>query len=137
MPVLGIHPSDVLNRWPLIKPMLERVREKVPELPDMDYTLHQLLTGVQHCYVVVDDEENHDEFRAVFTLSIDDQSQIICQYCAGEGLEEWAPEVQEMLEKTARANGSKVIRLVGRAGWWAVLKKLGYTNKLVVFTKVI
>jgi hypothetical protein len=125
--LLCVNPADVQKTWPLARDLIRAAIERT-ELSDFEYIEKEVLAGNHLLWLAISD---HVEAAATTHLS-----RGVCTLvaCSGHERERWLP-LFARIEKYAKAEGCKVMRIFGRKGWQRVLD--GYQVEHVVLEKVL
>jgi hypothetical protein len=123
--LLCVNPVDVQKTWPLAKDMIRAAIERT-NLSEFEDVEKDVLEGRQLLWLAISD---HVEAAATTQLSPG-----VCTLvaCSGHQRERWLP-LFNRIEKYAKAEGCKTMRLYGRKGWERVLD--GYRVEHVVLEK--
>lgn len=125
--LICVSPFDVAKTWPLAKDMIRAAIERTG-LSEFADTEKDVLEGRQLLWLAISD---HVEAAATTQLSPG-----VCTLvaCSGHQRERWLP-LFARIEKYAKAEGCKTMRLYGRKGWERVLS--GYRVEHVILEKTL
>jgi len=125
--LLCVNPADVHKTWPLARDLIRAAIERT-DLSDFADIEKDVLSGDQLLWLAIS-----DRIEAAATTHL---SRNVCTLmaCAGHGRERWLP-LFERIEKYAKDEGCKTMRIFGRRGWERVLG--GYHVEHVVLEKVL
>lgn len=120
-----IAPDHIFDFWPHARPIIKAAIDRT-ELSSFDDLEQQVLEGDQLLWLAWSD---HIEAAATTHLSNN-----VCTLtaCSGYNRNRWLPLFAE-IEKYAKAEGCKKMRLFGRKGWERVLD--GYRVEHVILEK--
>jgi hypothetical protein len=129
--LICVAPSEVNQMWPYAGGMIRSAIERTG-LSDFEDIEKSVLAGDQLLWIAVSD---HIEAAATTQLvKIAGCKVCILVACAGHQRERWLPLFAE-LEKYAKDEGCKIMRLYGRKGWERALD--GYHVEHVVMEKAL
>lgn len=123
--LLCVSPHDVLKVWPLASGLIRAAIERT-ELGDFESIEKDVLAGDQLLWLAISD---HIEAAATTHLS---RNVCTLTACSGHQRERWLPLFAK-IEKYAKDEGCRAMRLIGRRGWERVLE--GYRCEFVVLEK--
>ena len=111
-----LEPTEVLQQWEDIRPLIHRVNEKSYGLYTTEDILYELLEANFQLWTIT----KGAKLRAVFITVVTDYPQKrVCDvmWLAGEGIHEWLNEALAALESWARTLGCDLLRPTGRKAW--------------------
>ena len=123
--LLCVNPHDIEKTWPLAKDLIRAAIERTG-LSDFADIEKSVLAGDQLLWLAISD---HIEAAAT-TRKADNICTIVS--CSGHQRERWLP-LFATIEKYAKDEGCKAIRIYGRKGWERVLD--GYRAEYVILEK--
>lgn len=121
------NPATVSESWPLARGLIRSAIERT-DLSDFEDIEHDVLAGDLLLWLAISD---HVEAAALTR-----KSRNICTLvaCAGHQRERWLP-LFSRIEKYAKDEGCKSVRIYGRSGWQRVLS--GYRVEHVILEKAL
>lgn len=129
--LICVDPADVHEVWPLARHLIKAAIEKT-DLSDFEISEKQVLAGDQLLWLALSD---HVEAAATTHLiKAIGRPVLVITACSGAHRERWLP-LFARIEKYARDEGCKSIRIYGRKGWERVLT--GYRPEHVVLEKAL
>lgn len=123
-----VDPDLIETFWPYYRDWVKRAIDKVG-LADLKLLEQNLMEGKSLLWLAYDGREVH----AVATTDLYADHCTISA-CSGQHLKHFLPLIKD-LERYARKEGKKSIRVEGRRGWERVLKD--YRRRAVVLEKVL
>jgi hypothetical protein len=123
--LLCVNPADVQTVWPLARDMICTAIERT-KLSDFADIEKDVLSGDQLLWLAIS-----DRIEAAATTHL---SRNVCTLtaCSGHQRERWLPLFAQ-IEKYAKDEGCKTMRIYGRRGWERVLD--GYKSEHVILEK--
>lgn len=118
--MLVLVPPDLIGGlWPHVAPLLQIVFDKAPADATMESLRSDLLRGDQRLWIVIRDARI---IAAATTEIRTAPSGNVCQIttCVGDNMANWRKFLPEM-ERYAKTQGCRVMRVEGRRGWRRVL----------------
>jgi hypothetical protein len=116
--LLCVDPKDVHQIWPQAKELIRKAIEKT-DLSDFRDIEYDVLSGDQLLWLAISD---HVEAAATTHLiKTKDKPVLVVTACAGENKDRWLP-LKARVERYAKEEGAKCVRLYGRKGWERELK---------------
>lgn len=130
--LLCVDPRQVEHYWPHVEPLLRPAIENVG-LNNFEDIEEAILIGCGLVWIAWDGEKIA---AAASTTLQRIGSDLICVLtaCGGKGMNDWLPLIAG-IEKYARNEGCKALRIFGREGWQRVLD--GYEKSAVVLEKAL
>jgi hypothetical protein len=128
--LLCVDPKQVGHFWPHVEPLLRPAIEDVG-LNNFEDIEESILIGCGLVWIAWDGEKI---CAAASTTLQRIGSDIICVLtaCGGKDMQQWLPLIAG-IEKYARAEGCKALRIFGREGWLRALD--GYQKRAIVIDK--
>ena len=125
--LLCVSPDDIKEVWPLASGLIRAAIERT-DLSAFEDVEKDVLAGDQLLWLAISD---HVEAAATTQLS-----RGICTLvaCSGHHRERWLP-LFARIEKYAKDEGCKAMRIYGRPGWERVLD--GYRREYVILEKAL
>jgi hypothetical protein len=125
--LLCVNPTDVQKVWPLARDLILAAIERT-DLSDFADIEKDVLAGDQLLWLAIS-----DRVEAAATTHL---SRNICTLtaCSGHQRERWLP-LFARIEKYAKDEGCKAMRIYGRRGWERVLD--GYRVEHVILEKAL
>lgn len=124
-----VNPADVHLIWPQAKGLIRAAIEKT-DLSDFSDVEYDVLSGDQLLWLAISD---HIEAAATTHLiKTRGRPVLIVTACSGAQRERWLPLFAK-IEKYAKDEGCKCVRLYGRKGWERVLN--GYRVEHVILER--
>jgi hypothetical protein len=128
--LVPVDPSLMASVWPHTRVMVLRAMSGADE-GSFERTERELFAGLQQLWLVWNGTAI--EAIAVTQLTkINEKKICVIVACSGEGVNEWVPLIAG-LEKFAKIEGCKAMRIYGRKGWERLLRD--YKAKYVVMDK--
>ena len=125
--LLCVNPHDVQKVWPLASGLIRAAIERT-ELSDFEDIERDVLAGNQLLWLAISD---HVEAAATTHLS---RGVCTLTACSGHQRERWLP-LFVRIEKYAKDEGCRAMRIYGRPGWERVLD--GYRREYVILEKAL
>jgi hypothetical protein len=123
--LICVAPDEVSKVWPYAGPMIRSAIERT-ELGDFEPLEREVLAGDQLLWLAISD---HIEAAATTHLS---RNVCTLTACSGHQRERWLPLFAK-IEKYAKDEGCRAMRVIGRKGWERVLD--GYRVEHVILEK--
>ena len=125
--LLCVNPADVKEVWPLASGLIRAAIERT-DLSAFEDVEKDVLAGDQLLWLAISD---HVEAAATTHLARN-----VCTLvaCSGHQRERWLP-LFARIEKYAKDEGCKAMRIYGRPGWERVLD--GYRREYVILEKAL
>lgn len=125
--LLCVNPADTGKVWPLARDLIKAAIERT-DLSDFADIEKDVLAGDQLLWLAIS-----DRVEAAATTHL---SRGVCTLtaCSGHQRERWLP-LFVTIEKYAKAEGCKAMRIYGRPGWERVLD--GYRREYVILEKAL
>lgn len=122
-----VNPDQIFDFWPHARPLIEAAINAT-NLSDFADIEAEVLDGKQLLWLAFSDRI---EAAATTRLTRD-----VCELvaCSGHQRERWLP-LFARIEKYAKDEGCKAMRIIGRPGWERVLD--GYRREFVILEKAI
>lgn len=125
--LICIDPATASESWPLARGLIKSAIERT-DLSDFDYIEREVLAGNYLLWMAISD---HVEAAAV-TQKASNVCTLVA--CAGHQMERWMP-LRVRIEKYAKDEGCRCVRIIGRRGWERVLD--GYHVEHVILEKAL
>jgi hypothetical protein len=131
MRLVCVDPARINEVWPLASHLIKSAIERTG-LSDFSNVEREVLTGDQLLWLACSDRIEAAATTKV--VKIGQHKVCILVACGGEGRERWLP-LFEQIEKYAKEEGCRCVRIYGRKGWERVLT--GYQVDHVILQKVL
>ena len=127
--LLCVDPKDVAQTWPLARELIRAAIERT-DLSDFAGVEKQVLSGDQLLWLAISDRVE----AAATTHLVKTRGKPVCilTACSGAQRERWLPLLAQ-IEKYAKDEGARCMRIYGRKGWERVLD--GYRVEHVILEK--
>jgi hypothetical protein len=125
--LICINPADIEKSWPLARDLIRAAIERT-DLSDFADIEKDVLSGDQLLWLAIS-----DRVEAAATTHL---SRNVCTLtaCSGHQRERWLP-LFKRIEKYAKDEGCRCVRIYGRPGWERVLD--GYRKEHVILEKAL
>jgi hypothetical protein len=131
--ITPIMPLDAWNHWSTVKPMLQRVLDRIDSGMLAEDVLFEIQQKNMQLWRV-----NDWQAMAITRIGVRPEwSALNIVYCSGEGADEWLQGLLDVLESFASDWGCKYVEMVGRPGWRKYSKACGYDPVAIVMRKEI
>ncbi len=132
--LICVDPKRVHEIWPLAEPLLRRATARTG-LTAFCEIEREVLAGNELLWFAVESTGNRVEVLATASTRLQ-QTDIgkvcVITACAGADMQRWLPLIKQ-IEKFARSEGCKCVRIYGRKGWLRALD--GYAQRYVILDK--
>lgn len=133
-----VDPVELNTYWPRIIPWLERGRKYWEEYYDLKDIYVEIFAGNMTLWIVGDPEMPRGCFITTFRY-FPKAKVFVFIFAAGDddGVNRlaWGEALHDYMLQWARARGATHSRIEGRAGWFRIGRKLGYTSSWVAMVK--
>tara|TARA_R100001244_G_scaffold57877_1_gene48956 strand:+ start:871 stop:1419 length:549 start_codon:yes stop_codon:yes gene_type:complete len=133
-----VPPEYIRHIYPKVEGFLDRLVPTTNGRFEKIDLLHDMLTGRENLWVVVEEEDNEENIIGIVITEVmhyPRKRMLAIQYCSGDRLDEWMDNTLEILENWALDNDCEGMELTGRKGWVKKLKLQQWKEEFVVVKK--
>ena len=125
MKVSIVPPDRVADCWEEVAPLLQPAVDRSGGRFLIEDVYHLLAIGENQLWVIFEEGKIVACCTTAFT-EYPQKRMLTGQFLGGNNLKDWAPKLEQVLERWGRDHGCAGIELTGRKGWVRVLGKLGW-----------
>jgi len=137
MELTGIPDYEVVDVWPTVLPLINRVLDMSNGDYTAEYILGRIVDGDYQLWVGY-----MDNGAVLYTcvtrleyFEATNKTALLGMWIAGDNMSEWIDGLLAELESWAIDVGADEMRCIGRPGWERVLKADGYKKTHTIFAK--
>lgn len=131
--VVPMSPGEVLERWEVVEPLIQRVYETMPGAMQ-GITIDELVSDLQQDLIQAW-SINDLQALAMTMIRPKPERHLFIFMVSGDGQEEWFFDLMEELEGRARLIGCRYSECCARPGWGRVARPIGYREQYRILRK--
>lgn len=131
--VLRVFADEALREWDFFEALINRVLKRTRAGTSPDDVLTCIQKGDMQLWC-------DDERKAICITEIQTYPRfnvLLVYMVAGKDARDWLTEGQRQLDSFAQQSGCRFVEFIGRPGWEAFCRELGYTDKFIRMRKEI